>query len=1070
MRAFGCGVNSAVSSRQALSERHSNLNPLMNTNVDRKQRIKALCDQALDLNSSERKAFLDQACAGDPALRREIDSLITHEKSAVDFMARPAWQKVLRTIARDHRPSLDGQRLGYYQIHERIGEGGMGEVWRATDQRLKRDVAIKILPPEFSTNAERVQRFEHEAYTVSALKHPNIITIHEIGQADDLHFIVTELVEGRSLREHLTNSPLGWREAVRIAAQIADALNAAHTAGIIHRDIKPENVIVEAGGRVKVLDFGIAKWVGASSLDDLSASPAAGVQTRIGATPGTIRYMSPEQARGEKLDPRSDIFSLGLVLYEMIAGRHAYDEVSEERMIDELGSERETPRIVDEGRVFPAKLSSIVSRALRKNRDERYASSTEMLVDLEGLKSLIEISKQEKGEKLFRARNANELLTQFAVLYDSDKETRIQLGALWTIWRFADLKRGPLERAAIRKSLVSGLSKIGLLTLVIAAVTFTAAAVMSVNETWEEQVFRDGHTAAVRQAVFSPDGRLLVSVGEDAKVMVWDFERRQRLATLFGHSDWVTSVAFSPDGKWFATGSQDQTVIVWDAARLEKTAVLSGHQDKVTAIAFSPNGRLMASATLSRQTALWDTSRWQKIREFPISFSWGNLQFSPDSRRLLSSIGEAVDVVTGQKTEDDRLEGTWAAISPDFKHRVTTDGVGTVKVFRLNSPTDLGQWTLVGLHERVHRFHGRMPAFTPDGKLFATSANDIILWNTATQTKITRLSHTAEVWWLAFSPDGRWLVSTHADGAILLWDVREREAVANLNEHHGSVRAVAFSPDGKRIASASEDRSVIIWNAENGEKEATLAGHETQVTAVRFSPDGRQVASCDQSGLIKLWDLESRQSRLNLARSLVCYDLAFAPDGRYVATTTGVYQTVDGRAVMDLRSVRLAMIYGVDFSADGRWLGLATEYGQVAVVDTQKWELVDSQRSEGSQFTAMRFSPDGKWLVTGETEGSVKLWETSPLQLAAVVGRHAARVKSVAFSPDGHEIASSSEDKTISLWNVNRRRLVTRIGTHAAPVLSVAFSPDGRQVISGEHDHSVRLYERHRTLWGFRLN
>ncbi|HEX6188460.1 MAG TPA: serine/threonine-protein kinase [Pyrinomonadaceae bacterium] len=1053
----------------------------MNSDFDRKKRVKALCDEALDLDAPERLAFLDRSCAGDLDLRREVESLISHDKSVVDFMARPAWQHVIREMAKDHRSSLEGRQLGRYQIHERIGEGGMGEVWRATDQRLKRDVAIKILPPEFSSDIERVQRFEREAYAVSALKHPNIITIHEIGQADDLHFIVTELADGQTLRDHLSNSRLRWRKGVRIAAQIASALNAAHTAGIIHRDIKPENVMVQAGGHVKVLDFGIAKWVAATTADNFADSTAGGVQTRIGATPGTLKYMSPEQVRGEKLDERTDIFSLGVVLYEMIAGRHPYAELREDRIAVALRSVDEISLPEGDGRVIPSALELILTRALRKNRDERYASAAEMLADLAQLKSLIEVSRQEKGQQLFRARNADELLTQFVVLYDADKKTRIPLSALWTAWRFADLKRGKLERELIRKSLITGLSRIALLALVIAAVTMTAAAVMSVSEVWEEKVMRDGHTAAVRQAVFSPDGRLLVSVGEEAKVIVWDFAQRQRIATLAGHSDWVTSIAFSPDGKWFATGSDDQTVIVWDAARLEKAAVLEGHQDKVTAVAFSPNGRLLVSATQLLQTILWDTNRWEKVRELPISSSYGNVSFSRDSHRLLYSFGGAIiDVATGHEAKNPNIAGNWAAISPEFDRMVMTDGEGNVRFLGRSSLGDFSQWELLGSHAHAHRFHGRMAAFSPNGRLVATCANDIILWNVATQTKIARLSHTAEVWGLTFSPDGRWLISTHADGAILLWDVTEREAVANFNEHYGSVRAVAFSADGNRVASASEDRSIIIWNAESGKKEAVLVGHHSRVTAVQFATDGQSVASVEQSGgVVKIWDLGSRQPRLTFkhpSRNRPSYALAVSPDGRYIAVTDGVYDTADGRLVMDGYSDSIKpnelpfSSYGMDFSADGRWLVCATEHGYIAMVDTEKWQVVDLRQIRDSQFTTMRFSADSKWLVTGETEGSVKLWETNPLRQAAVIGRHGARVKSVAFSPDGREIISSSEDQTIALWDVRRRNLVTRIGTHAAPVLSVAFSPDGQRILSGEDDHSVRLYARHRTLWGVRLN
>src|SRR2546425_9551545 len=619
MRVCGCGASLAVGTSRPFPGR-TEQEYAMNSDLNQKKKIKEHCDEALDLDSSEREVFLNKACAEDAALRREVESLLSHEKSVAGFLAQPAWQHVVREMANGQRQSLEGRQLGHYQIHERLGEGGMGEVWRATDQRLKRDVAIKILPPAFSTNAERVRRFEREAYAVSALKHPNIITIHEIGQADDLHFIVTELVEGLTLRDHLANSQLGWREAVRVAAQIADALNAAHTAGIIHRDIKPENVIVQAGGHVKVCDFGIAKWVGATIGEELSDATDAGIQTRMGATPGTLKYMSPEQARGEKLDPRTDIFSLGVVLYEMVARRHPYAELSEDCVIAALRSEDEISPVGADGQIIPAALSLILARALRKKCDERYASAGEMLTDLNELKSLIEVSRQEKVEKLLRARNANELLTEFAVLYDSDKNTRIPLGVLWTIWRFADLKRGRLERETIRKSLLSGLAKFALLVLVVAGITMTAAAVMSVSEVWEEKVMRDGHTAAVRRAVFSPDGRRLVSASEDKQVIVWDFAKRERLATFNDHTDWVSAVAFSPDGKRFATASYDRTVIVWDALTLRKETVLLGHRDKITALAFSPDGKVLVSANSSPvladgATLLWRVGTWEQFAQ-----------------------------------------------------------------------------------------------------------------------------------------------------------------------------------------------------------------------------------------------------------------------------------------------------------------------------------------------------------------------------------------------------------------------------------------------------------------------
>src|SRR5262245_46571514 len=296
----------------------------------------------------------------------------------------------------------------------------------------------------------------------------------------------------------------------------------------------------------------------------------------------------------------------------MIAARRPYDDVSDEEMISRLTGAEEIEPVGAGYREIPTALDRIVVRALGKNRDERYATAGEMLADLEELKSFVEVSHKEKGVRLFRTQNANRLLTQSAMLYSADRKIRLSLGSLWTIWRFADLKRGRLERKLIRKSLVGGVVDAGWRILLVAAVTMIAAAGMSVREEFEEQVMRDGHTAAVRRAVFSPDGRLLVSVGEDKKVIVWDFERRQRLATFDDHTDWVTTVEFSPDGKWFVTASADGSIIVWDAVRLAKTAVLPGQRGVVRAIAFSADGRVLITPTNDNRKNLWQAGSWKK--------------------------------------------------------------------------------------------------------------------------------------------------------------------------------------------------------------------------------------------------------------------------------------------------------------------------------------------------------------------------------------------------------------------------------------------------------------------------
>jgi eukaryotic-like serine/threonine-protein kinase len=284
-------------------------------NADRWRQIERLFHDAQARPSGERAAFLAAACAGDAALRREVETLLEAPVTAEGFLATPALAPA----------SLSGRRLGVYQLQEQIGAGGMGEVYRARDTRLARDVAIKILPPAFTTDPARLARFEREARALAALNHPNIATIHGVEESDGIHALVLELVDGETLAARISRGPVRIADALAIAAQIADALDAAHEKGIIHRDLKPANIKITSAAAVKVLDFGLAKAI----TDDGGAHTEAPTMT-VGATGtgmivGTAAYMSPEQARGLTVDKRTDIWAFGCVLYEMLTGRAPFE-------------------------------------------------------------------------------------------------------------------------------------------------------------------------------------------------------------------------------------------------------------------------------------------------------------------------------------------------------------------------------------------------------------------------------------------------------------------------------------------------------------------------------------------------------------------------------------------------------------------------------------------------------------------------------------------------------------------------------------------------------------------------
>jgi serine/threonine protein kinase len=270
-----------------------------------------------------------------------------------------------------------GTILGHYEVLSLLGTGGMGEVYLARDARLERKVALKILPDAVAADPDRISRFAREARAASGLNHPNIITIYEIDQSGSMSFIAAELIEGVTLRQRLRAQPVSSAEVVNIAAQVAAALVAAHANGIVHRDIKPENVIIRHDGIVKVLDFGLAKLTCDDSLQAThgEAVTRAHLETAAGVVTGTAAYMSPEQARGQQVDARTDIFSLGVVLYELLSGRLPCDGSSIYEIVAAILSDREAPPLSQSSSVIPAELERIVGKALRKNRDERYQTT-----------------------------------------------------------------------------------------------------------------------------------------------------------------------------------------------------------------------------------------------------------------------------------------------------------------------------------------------------------------------------------------------------------------------------------------------------------------------------------------------------------------------------------------------------------------------------------------------------------------------------------------------------------------------------------------------------------------------
>jgi len=357
--------------------------------AERWKQVNDLFQSAVERAPEERAAFLDEACQDDDGLRREVGSLLTSYESAENFIELPAFEVAPELVTNDKTGALVGKLIGHYRIESLIGVGGMGEVYLARDERLGRKAALKLLPDRLTTDETQLSRFKNEARTASALNHPNILTVYEIGAEGNRQFIATEFIEGITVRASLASGRIKPHAALEIAVQVASALAAAHEAGVVHRDIKPENIMLRPDGYVKVLDFGIAKLTEQAASDDHTVETTAVLQTRPGLVLGTAHYMSPEQARGQTVDARSDIWSLGVVLYEMVGGSPPFRGETPSDCIASILT-TEPPPLSGVLPDVPIKLESILQKTLRKNSDERYQTIKEMLADLRVLKGELE--------------------------------------------------------------------------------------------------------------------------------------------------------------------------------------------------------------------------------------------------------------------------------------------------------------------------------------------------------------------------------------------------------------------------------------------------------------------------------------------------------------------------------------------------------------------------------------------------------------------------------------------------------------------------------------------------------
>jgi WD40 repeat protein len=991
------------------------------------------------------------------------------------------------------KPELLG-RLGHYEVLEVIGRGGMGVVLKAFDQTLQRVVAIKVLASSLATSATARRRFVREAQAAAAVRNEHVIDIHAVEGAGERPYLVMEYISGVSLQQRLDRTgPLEVKEVLRIGLQTAAGLAAAHAQGLVHRDIKPANILLENGvERVKITDFGLARAVDDASL------------TQSGTVAGTPQYMAPEQARGEAVDHRADLFSLGSVLYALCTGRAPFRASGTMAVLKRVCED--TPRPIQEiNPEVPNWLAAIITRLHAKEPAERLQSAAEVAELLSAHLAPLQQTAVLRMPRAPRSPSRRVHASRWRVVAAA---LALLLGGL-----------GLTEATGVTRiaaTVMRILTPDGTLVVEVedpnvkvtiegdGGLVITGAGPQEVRlrpGSYRVRADKDGKPIQTELVTISRGDKQVVRVSLEAAGLArsafefkppppgpldrldparipaterFPWQPKELVAVLGEHraQQWagVRCVTYSRDGKQVASCGEDKNIYLWDAGTLRLRRLLQGHTAPIWSVAFSPDGRRLLSGAEDKTVRLWDLETGKELHclEGHTQEVW-SVAYSPDGRRALS--GGADQIVRlwdldgrkelGQFRGHAGIIGS-VAFSPDGSQVLSGSYDNTMRLWEVKSGQEIR--CLTG-----HEGNFRIVRFLPNGLRALSCSHDktLRLWDLKTGDELRRFNgHTREVFYVAVSSDGRRALSSGDDG-IRFWNVDTGEQLWSANTGR-RVSSVALSPDGRRaLSGGGNDLAVRQWELPRGQELDPPMGVRDvwwPLSKIVFSPDRRRVLSSYASTYARLWDVESGREMHCFSMSVTIRCVSFSPDGREAICAGGSGMVVwDADSGKELRRFeRVHGLYALVCSSDGgRVLTGGSHDPRVALWDVESGRELCILRGHTHEVLSVDLSPDNRYALSGGKDGTVRLWDLAEGHELHRLGGHAGHVLTVAFSPDGRSAASGDADGFVRLWDLTetkpRMRALPR--WHTGRVYSVAFSPDGKSLVSSGQDGRIILWD-----------